>query len=205
MRPRGPLISTGAHGLAVLAVGIAYNALNELAYGYIWLAFPHRHLKNRTWIFLDASAGKMIIGAVSRNQEAIRFRAEEMAMIARSSDSHAGTALALIAAAGSLTAVLSACSSPAPARNIGVVSGVAAPCVGITKPGLSSVTVSAKRNGRIVESRRLSFTRAQGNPYRFVLSPATYVIDAPESGLPARNVSVQPGSRITVNFRPSCK
>jgi hypothetical protein len=46
--------------------GIAYTALDQLAYGYSWLAFPHRHLKNRNWIFLDASTGKMIIGTVSR-------------------------------------------------------------------------------------------------------------------------------------------
>jgi hypothetical protein len=46
--------------------GIAYRALNQLAYGYSWLAFPRRHLKNRNWIFLDASTGKMIIGVLSR-------------------------------------------------------------------------------------------------------------------------------------------
>jgi len=46
--------------------GIAYTALNQLAYGYSWLAFPHRHLKNRNWIFLDANTGKMIIGALAR-------------------------------------------------------------------------------------------------------------------------------------------
>lgn len=46
--------------------GIAYTALNQLAYGYSWLAFPHRHLKNRNWIFLDANTGKMIIGAMAR-------------------------------------------------------------------------------------------------------------------------------------------
>ena len=46
--------------------GIEYTALNQLAYGYSWLAFPHRHLKNKNWIFLDANTGKMIIGTISR-------------------------------------------------------------------------------------------------------------------------------------------
>jgi hypothetical protein len=46
--------------------GIAYTALDQLAYGYSWLAFPHRHLQARNWIFLNADTGKMIIGTLSR-------------------------------------------------------------------------------------------------------------------------------------------
>ena len=46
--------------------GIAYRALNELVYGYSWLAFPHRHLRSRNWVFVDANTGKMIIGVLAR-------------------------------------------------------------------------------------------------------------------------------------------
>lgn len=40
--------------------------LNRLAYGYSWLAFPHRHLKPRSWLFLDANTGYMIVGTLAR-------------------------------------------------------------------------------------------------------------------------------------------
>jgi hypothetical protein len=63
--PIGPYCGRECDGHPVRA-GIAYTALDQLAYGYSWLAFPHRHLKNRNWIFLDANTGKMIIGTVSR-------------------------------------------------------------------------------------------------------------------------------------------
>ena len=63
--PIGPYCGRECDGHPVRD-GIAYTALNQLAYGYSWLAFPHRHLKNRNWIFLDANTGKMIIGTVSR-------------------------------------------------------------------------------------------------------------------------------------------
>jgi hypothetical protein len=46
--------------------GIAYRALNRLVYGYSWLAFPHRHLRARNWVFVDANTGKMIIGVGAR-------------------------------------------------------------------------------------------------------------------------------------------
>ncbi|MDR2983795.1 MAG: hypothetical protein LBV34_03045 [Nocardiopsaceae bacterium] len=63
--PIGPYCGRECDGHPVRA-GIAYTALDQLAYGYSWLAFPHRHLKNRNWIFLDANTGHMIIGTVSR-------------------------------------------------------------------------------------------------------------------------------------------
>ncbi len=63
--PIGPYCGVECDGHPVRD-GIAYTALDQLAYGYSWLAFPHRHLKARNWIFLDASTGKMIIGTVSR-------------------------------------------------------------------------------------------------------------------------------------------
>jgi len=46
--------------------GIAYRALNQLVYGYSWLAFPHRHSHLRNWTFVDANTGKMIIGVLAR-------------------------------------------------------------------------------------------------------------------------------------------
>ena len=63
--PIGPYCGVECDGHPVRD-GIAYTALDELPYGYSWLAFPHRHLANRNWIFLDANTGKMIIGTVSR-------------------------------------------------------------------------------------------------------------------------------------------
>jgi hypothetical protein len=45
---------------------MAYLALNQLAYGYSWLAFPHRHLRRMSWIFLDANTGQMITGVLAR-------------------------------------------------------------------------------------------------------------------------------------------
>ena len=63
--PIGPYCGRECDGHPVRD-GTAYRALNRLVYGYSWLAFPHRHLKNRNWIFLDANTGKMIIGTVSR-------------------------------------------------------------------------------------------------------------------------------------------
>jgi hypothetical protein len=63
--PIGPYCGRECDGHPVRD-GIAYTALDQLAYGYSWLAFPHRHLKNRNWTFLDANTGGMIIGTGSR-------------------------------------------------------------------------------------------------------------------------------------------
>jgi hypothetical protein len=46
--------------------GIAYQALNQLAYGYSWPAFPHRHTGQLNWTFLDASTGQMIEAVLAR-------------------------------------------------------------------------------------------------------------------------------------------
>jgi len=46
--------------------GIAYRALDQLVYGYSWLAFPHRHLRSRNWVFVDANTGKMLFGVLAR-------------------------------------------------------------------------------------------------------------------------------------------
>ncbi len=50
----------------VVKDGIAYRSLNQLAYGYSWLAFPNRHSHLRNWVFVDANTGKMIIGVLAR-------------------------------------------------------------------------------------------------------------------------------------------
>ena len=63
--PIGPYCGRECDGHPVRD-GIAYTALDQLAYGYSWLAFPHRHLKARDWVFLDANTGHMIIGVQAR-------------------------------------------------------------------------------------------------------------------------------------------
>jgi hypothetical protein len=57
--PVGPYCGAECHGLIVKS-GIAYQTLNQLAWGYSWPAFPHRHTGQMSWIFLDASTGQMI-------------------------------------------------------------------------------------------------------------------------------------------------
>ena len=108
------------------------------------------------------------------------------------------------AVAALLAAGLAACSQTS-GLDSGTVSGVAAPCVGITKASQAKVTVYARHNGRIVKSERVVLTKSYGSPYRLTLPPAAYVISAPQSYLPARTVSVQAGGTIIVNFLPSCK
>lgn len=63
--PIGPYCGVECDGW-IVQDGIAYRALHQLVYGYSWLAFPHRHLKPRNWIFLDANTGQMIIGVLAR-------------------------------------------------------------------------------------------------------------------------------------------
>jgi hypothetical protein len=46
--------------------GIAYRALNELVYGYSWLAFPHHNSHARDWWFVDANTGKQLFGVGAR-------------------------------------------------------------------------------------------------------------------------------------------
>jgi hypothetical protein len=61
----GPYCGVGCDSWTVKD-GIAYRALNQLVYGYSWLAFPHRHSRLRDWVFVDANTSKMIIGTVAR-------------------------------------------------------------------------------------------------------------------------------------------
>jgi hypothetical protein len=65
--PVGPYCGAECHGLTVRN-GIAYSALNQLAYGYSWPAFPHRYSHRMNWIFLDASTGQMIVGFLQQRQ-----------------------------------------------------------------------------------------------------------------------------------------
>jgi hypothetical protein len=96
-----------------------------------------------------------------------------------------------------------ACSQAA--SNLGTVSGRAAPCAGVTRPGQASVTVYARRNGRVVASRRVALTRSPGPSYWLRLAPGAYLISAPLAYLPGRPVTVVAGRTVTVNFLPSCK
>jgi len=63
--PVGPYCGAECHGL-IVQNGIAYTALNQLAWGYSWPAFPHRHSHSMNWIFLDASTGLMIEGVMAQ-------------------------------------------------------------------------------------------------------------------------------------------
>jgi len=45
--PIGPYCGVSCRGW-IVKNGIAYRALNQLVYGYSWLAFPHRHLSPGT-------------------------------------------------------------------------------------------------------------------------------------------------------------
>jgi hypothetical protein len=63
--PVGPYCGVSC-GMWAIRDGIAYRALNELVYGYSWLAFPHRDSHARDWWFVDANTGKMLFGVGAR-------------------------------------------------------------------------------------------------------------------------------------------
>jgi hypothetical protein len=84
---------------SIVQNGMAYLAKNQLAYGYSWLAFPHRHLRRMNWIFLDASTGQMIIGVLAREP---------------------GAAGPGIRAPGVVTGIATPCAGPPPAARASV-------------------------------------------------------------------------------------
>jgi hypothetical protein len=43
----------------------AYTTLDQLAWGYGYPAFPHRHAGHRDWLFIDASTGQMIVATLN--------------------------------------------------------------------------------------------------------------------------------------------
>jgi hypothetical protein len=108
-----------------------------------------------------------------------------------------------LAAAATLLAATAACSSGG-AHADGLVTGLAAPCVG-TVLGKVSVTVYASHRGAVVKSQRVPATRSQGNPYKLSLPPGNYVISAPLSNLPTRTVSVRSQATTTADFVAHCK
>lgn len=67
-QPVGPDCGAECHGL-IVHNGMAYQALNELAYGYSWSVCPADStlppIDCVRWIFLDASTGKMINGRLN--------------------------------------------------------------------------------------------------------------------------------------------
>jgi hypothetical protein len=89
--------------------------------------------------------------------------------------------------------------------SLGTVSGMAAPCIGVSRPGQASVTVYARQHGRVVASRRVVLTSSRATRYRLRLAPGAYIISAPRAYLPGRPVTVLAGRTVTVNFLPSCK
>lgn len=90
-------------------------------------------------------------------------------------------------------------------QGYGLVSGLAAPCVGSAPPRTTSVTVYARRNGHVVKTEKVLLTQSPGDPYHLRLHAGQYVISAPRSDLPSRTVSVQPNKTVRINFVPACK
>jgi hypothetical protein len=110
--------------------------------------------------------------------------------------------------AGCLVVSSAAGCSTGTVHSFGSITGMAAPCAGIVRPGTTSVTVYVKLHGlggRIVRSVRVPLIRSPGSRYHLTLPVGSYIVSAPRSGLPARTATVRPHRTTTVNFRPSCK
>ena len=108
-----------------------------------------------------------------------------------------------LAASAALLAGTAACSSGGGQAD-GLVTGLAAPCVGAVF-GKVWVTVYASHQGTVVKSQRVAATRWQGDPYKLSLPPGSYVISAPQSYLPTRTVSVRSQATTTADFIAHCK
>ena len=109
-----------------------------------------------------------------------------------------------LAAAASIviTVFCTACSPPVP-TDIGTVTSAATLCAGIAPPR-SSVTVYARHEGHVVASRRVLQTQPKRR-YSMSLPPGSYVISAPQSGVPAQHAHVRAGATVRINFLLSCK
>jgi hypothetical protein len=117
----------------------------------------------------------------------------------------------MAAAVLALGIVAAGCSSShqAATPGIGVVMGLAQPCIGppdhghiplvtvtayFTSPGSAKSTVAAK-------------TTANGNnggSYELQLRPGTYLLSAPESGVGPRTITVTRGQTLIANFSVDC-
>jgi hypothetical protein len=100
-------------------------------------------------------------------------------------------------------ALATGCSA-GPAPRYGLVTGLAAPCVGAVMQPVS-VTVYASRNGHVIQSDRVLYTRSPGRPFRLRLPAGDYTLSAPLSYLPTQPISVQPGQTVHASFVAHCK
>ena len=71
--------------------------------------------------------------------------------------------------AGALGLTGTACTS---AKSVGIISGLASPCVGAARAGeMHQVTVYARRDGKVAASRRVSPEPGRrGNPYKLMVA-----------------------------------
>jgi hypothetical protein len=103
-------------------------------------------------------------------------------------------------------ALVTGCST-SPATRYGLVTGLAAPCVGaVFLPARTeSVTVYASHNGHAIQSDRVRLTGSPDSPFRLRLPAGDYTLSAPESYLPTQAISVQPGQTVHASFIAHCK
>jgi hypothetical protein len=103
-------------------------------------------------------------------------------------------------------ALVTGCSV-GPAPRYGLVTGLAAPCVGaVLQPATTeSVTVYASRGGHVIQSDRVRLNRALDSPFRLRLPAGDYTLSAPQSYLPTQPISVQPGQTVHASFVAHCK
>lgn len=105
-------------------------------------------------------------------------------------------------------AAVSGCSShhnPSPhhKQSTGIISGIAAPCVGVAVGLHRHVVVSASERGRTVAW--LVLNQEDGGPYRLVLQAGRYVISARGSAERPRSVVLHAREHVVINFPDYCK
>ena len=118
---------------------------------------------------------------------------------------------AVIAAAMTLAALASACSThathlvPVPEPSSGTVAGFAELCSGLPptmlRPSPPPMTVYAQQHGRTIASQGLP---GAGGRYHLSLAPGRYVISAPKSEDPPRTITLHSGETFTVDFPNHC-
>ena len=88
-------------------------------------------------------------------------------------------------------------------QSTGVISGFAAPCVGLAIGLHRHVVVSASERGRTVA--RLVLNQQGGGRYRLVLQAGRYVISARGSAERPRSVALHAREHVVINFPDYCK
>jgi hypothetical protein len=105
-----------------------------------------------------------------------------------------------------LCIVAAGCSSATP--DIGIVKGVATPCVGMVEPGhpRPSVTVRAYLTS-VPLTTEVAGTTTAGNDglYELHLRPGTYTLQAPVSRVGPIRVTIAAGQTVVANFDRGCK